>query len=195
MAAPFSEQEKVSVRNSLKQAASACISTVGMRGATVEGLARSAGISKGAFYEFYATKELLFFEVLEDWHGALYHAAMDVLENRKDLNGPERAAAAILRVCGIFQEHSLVGFVENDLPFLLRKIPEDILRDHYHSDEVHITDIIQESGLRLKQPPEVACAAVRAIFLFMQNRSQIGASFPKVIELLVRGVCEQLVCD
>ncbi len=193
MAAPFTEKEKERVRKALKQAASDCISTVGMRGATVDRLAKSAGISKGAFYEFYDTKELLFFEVLEDWHGALYRAAMDVLTNRTDLGGSERAAAAIMRICGILQEHSLIGFVENDLPLLLRKIPTEVLNEHYHGDDVHIRDIIRQSGLRLKQPPEVACAAVRAIFLSLQNRSQVGECFPAVLELMVRGVCDRLV--
>ena len=193
MAAPFTEKEKESVKKALKQAASDCISTVGMRGATVDRLAKSAGISKGAFYEFYDTKELLFFEVLEDWHGALYRAAMDVLTNRTDLGAPERAAAAIMRVCDILQKHSLMTFVENDLPLLLRKIPTEVLDQHYHSDDVHIGDIIRKSGLRLKQPPEVASAAVRAIFLSLQNRSQIGECFPTVLELMVRGICDRLV--
>lgn len=195
MAAPFSEQEKKIVRQALKKAASDCVSTGGMRGATVERLAKSAGISKGAFYEFYESKELLFFEVLEDWHSVLYRAAMDVLENRKDLNGPERAAKAILSVCEILQEYSLMDFVENDLPLLLRKIPQHILKNHYHSDEVHITDIIRKSGLILKQPPEVACACVRAIYLSQQSRGQIGEAYPAVLELMVRGLCEQLVSN
>lgn len=195
MAAPFTEKEKESVKKALKQAASECISTVGMRGATVERLAKSAGISKGAFYGFYETKELLFFEVLEDWHGELYREAMDVLLNRTDLSSSERAAAAIMRVCDILQKHSLIGFVENDLPLLLRKIPTDVLNKHYHGDDVHIRDIIRQSGLKLKQPPEVACAAVRAIFLSLQNRGQVGEFFPQALGLLVRGVCEQLIAS
>lgn len=195
MAAAFTEQEKNSIRAALKKSAQECIPTVGMRGATVEQLAKSAGISKGAFYDFYESKERLFFEVMEDWHEVLYTAAMKVLEERTDLSSAERAAEAVLRVCGILEENSLMNFLENDLPYLLRKLPPEVLSKHYHSDEVHIREILRQSNLQLTVSPEVACAAVRLLFLSLTNQRQIGKCFPQVLELAVRSVCSRLISN
>ncbi len=103
MAAPFTEKEKKIVKKALKQAASDCVSTVGMRGATVERLAKSAGISKGAFYEFYETKELLFFRSA----GGLARRIVPGGDGRSDEphrpGDSERAARRFMRVCDIFR--------------------------------------------------------------------------------------------
>lgn len=39
-----------------------------------------SGTSKGAFYKFYPSKELLFFEILEDMHTEIYEASTGVLK-------------------------------------------------------------------------------------------------------------------
>lgn len=195
MAAAFTEQEKNSIRAALKKSAQECIPTVGVRGATVEHLTKSAGISKGAFYDFYESKEHLFFEVMEDWHEVLYSEAMKVLRERTDLSDSDRAAEALLRVCEILEKNMLMDFLENDLPYILRKIPPQVLQRHYHSDDVHIGEILRKSGLHLTQPPEVACEAVRLLFLSLTNRRQIGKYFPQVLELTVRSVCSRLISN
>lgn len=65
MATAFSPQERERIRDSLLDAALKSAATQGMRHATVDGLAREAGISKGAFYRFYPSKEHLFLSMLE----------------------------------------------------------------------------------------------------------------------------------
>ena len=75
MATAFTEQEKQQILRRLRQEARRCASHIGMKKTTVDQLAESAGISKGAFYKFYPTKEALFLEVLEEWHSELYEKA------------------------------------------------------------------------------------------------------------------------
>ena len=50
MATAFSPRERERIRDSLLDAALKSAATQGMRHATVDGLAREAGISKGAFW-------------------------------------------------------------------------------------------------------------------------------------------------
>ena len=56
MATAFSPQERERIRDSLLDAALKSAASLGMRHATVDELAREAGISKGAFYRFYPSK-------------------------------------------------------------------------------------------------------------------------------------------
>ena len=75
MATAFSPQERERIRDSLLDAALKSAATQGMRHATVDGLAREAGISKGAFYRFYPSKEHLFLSMLERTHEEMYGSA------------------------------------------------------------------------------------------------------------------------
>lgn len=194
MSSPFTEQEKEKIRTALKESARRCASTLGMRKTTVDQLAESAGISKGAFYSFYETKEHLFFEVLENWHSELYDAAWKMWLKRADLPHPDRVAEALLEACRVMESNSMMGFFENDLPALLRKMPADDLKRHYHSDTVHIGELVKRSGVRLKVSPDVFSAAVRGLMLTLTHRSQIGEAYPQTLRILVKGACAQMIC-
>lgn len=193
MASAFTEQEKSVIQAALKKAAQECAATIGMRKTTVDQLAESAGISKGAFYKFYETKEHLFFEILEDWHTEVYNAAWEMWESRADLPNPQRVAEALLEACQVMEQNSMMDFFENDLPYLLRKIPAEDLKEHYHSDEVHICDLFKRAKIQLTQSPEITSATVRGLILTLSHRKQIGAPYHQVLKILVQGACEQLV--
>ena len=75
MATAFSPQERERIRESLLDAALKSAASQGMRHATVDELAREAGISKGAFYRFYQSKEHLFLSMLERTHEEMYGSA------------------------------------------------------------------------------------------------------------------------
>lgn len=167
--------------------------TIGMKKTTVDQLSERAGISKGAFYKFYDSKESLFFEIVEDAHTEMYNAALEVLMQRTDLPAPGRAAKAILKVCTILEERSLMNFLENDMPVLLRKIPEETLQIHYHSDDVHIKEIIVRSGLKLSVSPQVASAVIRGLYLTLLQRKDIGEHYHTVLSILVEGACEKII--
>ena len=68
MATAFGETERAQIRTSLQRAAWRHACSEGMKNTSVDQLSAEAGISKGAFYHFYGSKELLFLEVLSNWH-------------------------------------------------------------------------------------------------------------------------------
>ncbi len=61
----FSEEEKEKIRQQLLEQGEKQFSTFGFKKTNVDEIARAAGISKGAFYRFYESKELLFMDVIE----------------------------------------------------------------------------------------------------------------------------------
>ena len=61
----FSEHEKETIRAQLREKARKLFEKQGLKKTTVDELAQAAGISKGAFYLFYESKEELFLEILE----------------------------------------------------------------------------------------------------------------------------------
>lgn len=125
----FSAEENAAIRETLLREARRCAVTLGLRKTSVEQLTEAAGISKGLFYKYFASKELLFFEVLEDIHSEVYQVAEQALEEGKDLPPDERIANVLLTACSRLSEIGAMKFIEEDSAYLLRRIPAQVKAD------------------------------------------------------------------
>ena len=163
-----------------------------MRKTSVEQLTEAVGISKGSFYKFFDSKELLFFTVLEDIHTECFAAAQKSLQENTPLLPAERAAAAILAACRWLSKTKAFVFIENDADFLLHRLPEEVKTAHYHDDETHIRTLLEMGGLQPKGGMALAAATVRGLILTVSHQEQIGVLYPQVLETLVRGACREL---
>ena len=167
----FTDEQNEQIRKDLIREARRCGITIGMRKTSVEQLADAVGISKGSFYKFFPSKELLFFA---------------------ELPPANRAAEAILAACGWLSETQALVFVENDAEFLLRRLPDEVKTAHYHDDETHIRALLESGGLQPKDGIALATAVIRGLILTVSHKEQIGELYPQVLETLVRGACREL---
>lgn len=195
MAKAFTEQEVDIILRNLKASARRYAASRGVRKTTVDELAQEANISKGAFYKFYSSKEMLFFELLEDMHTEIYAASAEVLKRNHAKPAADRAAEAVLAACNVMAESGMMDFMERDAAFLLRKIPAEVQEKHYHSDEVHIKELLSRAGLEPAGGMELAAATVRGLFLTVSHRDTIGQMYSQVLETLVRGACQRLFSE
>ena len=189
---PFTDEQNEQIRNDLIRAARRCGITIGMRKTSVEQLTEAVGISKGSFYKFFDSKELLFFAVLEDIHTECFAAAQKSLQENTPLLPADRAAAAILVACRWLSKTKAFVFIENDADFLLHRLPEEVKTAHYHDDETHIRALLEAGGLQPKGGMALAAATVRGLILTVSHQEQIGALYPQVLETLVRCACLDL---
>ena len=188
----FSDFETEQIRKALLRETRRHAVTLGMRKTSVDQLTQAVGISKGSFYKFYESKELLFFAVLEDIHAELYAVVDRALHENIDLPPAERVAKAILAVCERMSDTGVMTFIENDVTSLLQRLPENIKAEHYHDDETHIRALLEENDLIPKGGAELATATVRGLILTISHKEQIGALYPQVLHLLVHGACTEL---
>ena len=189
----FTDEQNEQIRNDLIRAARRCGITIGMRKTSVEQLAEAVGISKGSFYKFFDSKELLFFAVLEDIHTECFAVAQRSLQENATLLPADRTAAAILAACRWLAETKAFVFIEQDADFLLHRLPEEVKTAHYHDDETHIRALLEAGGLlQPKGGMALAAATVRGLILTVSHQDQIGALYPQVLEKLVRGACREL---
>ena len=188
----FTDEQNEQIRRDLIREARRCGVTIGMRKTSVEQLTQAVGISKGSFYKFYVSKELLFFSVLEDIHAECFAAAQKSLQENAALLPADRAASAILAACRCLSETKAFVFIENDADLLLHRLPEDVKTAHYHDDETHIRALLEAGGLQPKGGMALAAATVRGLILTVSHQEQIGALYPQVLETLVRGACREL---
>lgn len=188
----FSTYETGQIREALLNEARRCALTLGMRKTSVEQLTQAAGISKGSFYKFFGSKELLFLSVLEGIHTEVYEFAGRALRENSGAAPADRAARAILAACGKLSDTGAMRFIEADAETILRRVPEPVKSAHYHADEVHIYQLLEESGLSPCAGRELTAATVRGLILTVSHREQIGELYPSVLETLVYGACREL---
>ena len=188
----FTEEQNETIRRDLIREARCCGVTVGMRKTSVEQLTEAVGVSKGSFYKFFDSKELLFFAVLEDIHTECFAAAQKSLQENAAIDPASRTAAAILAACRWLSETKAFVFIENDAEFLLHRLPEEVKTAHYHDDEMHIRLLLEKYDLVPNRGISLAAATVRGLILTVSHQEQIGALYPQVLETLVRGACLEL---
>ena len=188
----FTEEQNETIRRDLIREARCCGVTVGMRKTCVEQLTEAVGISKGSFYKFFDSKELLFFAVLEDIHTECFAAAQKSLQENAAIDPASRTAAAILAACRWLSETKAFVFIENDAEFLLHRLPEEVKTAHYHDDETHIRLLLEKYDLVPSRGISLAAATVRGLILTVSHKEQIGELYPQVLETLVYGACREL---
>ena len=188
----FTEEQNETIRRDLIREARCCGVTVGMRKTSVEQMTEAVGISKGSFYKFFDSKELLFFAVLEDIHTECFAAAQKSLQENAAIDPASRTAAAILVACRWLSETKAFVFIENDAEFLLHRLPEEVKTAHYHDDETHIRLLLEKYDLVPSRGISLAAATVRGLILTVSHKEQIGELYPQVLETLVYGACREL---
>ena len=188
----FTEEQNETIRRDLIREARCCGVTVGMRKTSVEQLTEAVGISKGSFYKFFDSKELLFFAVLEDIHTECFAAAQKSLQENAAIDPAIRAAEAVLAVCRRLSDTGDMVFIEHDAKLLLQRLPDDIKNVHYHDDETHIRLLLEKYDLVPNRGISLAAATVRGLILTVSHKEQIGELYPQVLETLVYGACREL---
>lgn len=192
MAVGFTDYEKIIIVDRLKNAAKECLKTYGVRKTTVEQLTKMAGISKGAFYNFYESKEILFFQVLEAFQKSIGEELIEILmENQEDKK--QGFIESILHMYMKVKNSFIITLVQkDDLEYLMRKLPQQVIASHHSLDDALAGQLFSILGISKSEKIEVASAALRAIFLTLLHEREIGDYYDKVLKVLVTGVANEI---
>ena len=191
----FTQSERAYIKKRLMEEAQICLARYGMRKTTVDELVKRVQISKGTFYLFYPSKEMLFFEVFCALHNDLQN---DVLRRIEDLNGNINADTVIELIFDIYKQVDstfLYSFTASgDLELLVRKLPPEVAKIHAEKDDLSMERLLSLlPGVQTEGNIQVFSAALRAIFCTMPHRREIGDDvFEDAIYVLLRGVVKQL---
>lgn len=146
----FSDQEKEIISKRLLDQGYQLFSTYGLKRTNIDDIARAAGISKGAFYHFYPSKEALFLDAVEQ---AEIRVRREIL-NAIELPGPTpraRLFRALKRSFDLFQELPILRFFSgSDFDLLFARIPQEQFQEHLASDQAFIAELVrhcQENGI------------------------------------------------
>ncbi|KRQ87840.1 HTH-type transcriptional regulator MtrR [Caloramator mitchellensis] len=192
MAVAFTDYEKEIIREKLILSAKECLKKYGVKKTTVDELSKMAGISKGAFYIFFESKEALFFEVLEDFQKNIFKDAFKDLDSySKDYKYlfTETIFNLIISVKNSF----IINIIKNnEIELIYRKLPEKVLLKHDDFDEALANHMIEKFNLENKIDKNVLVAVLRAIFMTLLHEREIGNNFDEAIKILIEGLANSI---
>jgi AcrR family transcriptional regulator len=186
MAKAFSEQEREIITEKLIAACEECWNLYGYQKTNIRDLCSRCGISPGAFYLFYESKELLFVETAER---AIKRISSIIDQNMPTDKPTKKDFAKAFKIMAKEIEHTkwLVSF-NNDLAIFQRRIPPDTYKN--------FVNVYAFQTEKYKLNPKVSSSMVRVvlgILLMLRIDPNITSKdYNKAYELIVDSAIDHL---
>jgi len=186
----FTEHEKEFIRQRLLEQGYKLFSVYGLKKTTVEELATAAGISKGAFYLFYASKEGLFMDVVEEKVEKRFRQEILAIIDQPGDSPRDRLATLLKKAFTLFRTVPMLQFIMGgDSDLLLRRVPAETLQQHVTNDLVFIDELVahcQEAGIPIQIRAEEMSGLLYALVLGVIHENDLGPnSFGGAIDVLL----------
>ena len=193
MATAFTSEEKEVIRKKLHKVAKECLQRYGVKKTTVDQMAAMADISKGSFYNFYSSKEMLFFTVLEEYQ-------IDVMNRLTEQLGMEAKIDTnrLVQLLYDFYQDFRYSFMytifkNHEMELLVRKLPKEVITNHHLIDDRMVKKIVSRINIRENVSVEIVSALFRTIAMTILHIEEIGEEqFDIALRLVIQGVVEQI---
>ena len=193
MATAFTSEEKEVIRKKLHKVAKECLQRYGVKKTTVDQMAAMVDISKGSFYNFYSSKEMLFFAVLEEYQIDVMNRLTEQLgmETKIDTN---RLVQLLYDFYQDFRYSFMYTIFKNhEMELLLRKLPKEAITNHHLIDDRMVKKIVSRINIKENVSVEIVSALFRTIAMTILHIEEIGEEqFDTTLKLVIQGIVEQI---
>ncbi len=197
MPRPFTNGERSLLRQKLRHAARVRIEQVGIRATAVADLTREVGISKGAFYLLFESKEELVAEVFTEVEAEV-RAELDALVDRP-ARPEDRLGAVIGFLFEVVAGHPLLRLLSDpdEGPLLWRTVPEAEMAERMADDDRYFRSVARRlkagGSLATDVSPDLVASLPRLALAVAQGRGLIGEDrYQETVELVVAGLVTSL---
>ena len=193
MATAFTSEEKEVIRKKLHKVAKECLQRYGVKKTTVDQMAAMVDISKGSFYNFYSSKEMLFFTVLEEYQIDVMNRLTEQLgmETKIDTN---RLVQLLYDFYQDFRYSFMYTIFKNhEMELLLRKLPKEAITNHHLIDDRMVKKIVSRINIKENVSVEIVSALFRTIAMTILHIEEIGEEqFDIALKFVIQGIVEQI---
>lgn len=189
MARSFSEVEKAEIRNKLLKECEKSWTAIGYKNTKIDDLCSKVGISKGAFYAFFDTKEHLFCRVLDIFQ-----------ERHKALAEALPASPVKEDICDMLKElyleydktKVLTQRTSPDFINFLNRAPKEWIEKSMRISKNFIADNIFNSNLKLKMSKEKAIGIFNALLAIVTTKDTLYYDHYEVFCTLLDSVINEI---
>lgn len=177
MPKPFSEQEKEVIRAQLLAKGTRLIEKHGIRKTSIDDIVDAVGISKGAFYFFFESKEELLLAILEQLESDFRSRIFDFsISAKSDARG--QLSKLLQDTLLTWDEYPLLkNLGQSDYDYLARKLPPERIQAHASRDDEFVDDFIKKikrDGVSVKASPRVVSNLMKSLFFVSLHRDELG---------------------
>ena len=190
MARSFTEREKENIRRNLQEACKQSWTQYGYKKTSVDDLCKQAGISKGAFYLFFESKEALFCEVLCSVQEQICNAALEVIRKYKEKHGVAEALKLIYREYD--KNNFLYDSDSTDFTILMNKLSDEqaekIEESNYMSQQIFLS----QPYLKFKVDADLAMSVIYSLIMNIKNKDILPYNHIETFDFMVSNLVDSL---
>jgi len=163
----FTEQEKDNIRNALIAECKKSWSLLGYKKTSVSELCAAVGISTGAFYAFFDSKEALFMATMESFQ----HSTLQMFKEILNPATKENLCVALKKLYQEYAENDIITKRHTpDYKALLNKLPAEWLAQHRANSEKNMVHSFFAPGLKLKKSKDDVHKILDTLLLTVANK-------------------------
>lgn len=186
----FTDQEKENIMQSLQEACKQNWTKYGYKKTSVDELCKQAGISKGAFYLFFESKESLFCEVLCAEQEKICNEASMIIESQKDRYGIAKALKFIYR------EYDKNNFLYNsesmDFTILMNKLSKVQVKKIEESNNKSRQIFLSQPYLKFKIDTDMAISVIYSLIMNIKNKDILPYNHIETFDFMVDSIIDSL---
>lgn len=194
----FSENEKQLIKKKLLVEGRELFENFGIRKTSVDKIVEKVGIAKGSFYNFYASKESMVYNIIMDIEIKMHIDEMDNLHDfLKKYEFPEALKNTIWMSLRYMDEEPLL-LIHKEPQLLYEiwsKISEEEKERGAFQDQNRVLDFVdvaKQSGYEMTVSDTVFNAALMSFFMVFFNQNMIGNSGQEALELIMKSTFDKL---
>lgn len=188
----FTEQEKINITEKLIAECKVSWQKYGYKKTSIDDLCKNVGISKGAFYLFFETKELLFMETIKRVQKQLYCIVENILLENQNRDGMAKALKEI------YKEYSKSPFMYEttsvDFLSFFNKLSDEQQREINNDSYSGAKIMLNKPYLKLKVSEELALSVLTSILFTISQKDKMICepqdAFNFIIDNLVGAIFE-----
>jgi len=185
----FSEHEKETIRTQMREKGKKLFEKHGLKKTSVDEVTEAVGISKGAFYLFYGSKEELFLEILEQIEKEIQTSILEFTLMPK-ADARKNVSAMLKGFLSTWDDYPLLkNFSKSDFDYLARKVPVKRIQQHVQSDTEFTNNFIKKikrEGIIVKVSPHVVSNLIKSLFFIGLHRQDLGEdAYEEAINVMI----------
>lgn len=200
MSKRFNAKKKQFIRDALIEKGKELFSQYGLQKTSIQEITKSVGIAQGTFYNFFPSKEELYFIILEREEKNIHEKLSNV-----DLHNDEQPKETIKKLLKELVHHVETNpllqelYVGNNLQQMMRTLSTETIDQHIAEDTSTFALLLKDwekKGIVLTKEPEVIGGLLRSLFVLTIHPREIGETVYKetidlFIDLIVEGIIKE----
>lgn len=196
----FNLEEKERIHQNLLNQGKELFEQYGLKKTSISELTKAVGIAQGTFYQFFDSKEVLFFEIIELEELKIKEKMFAFLQSHIKIT-KEVFKEFLLLALQMINENPIIRslFTENIFEQLVRKLPAERMSQHIKQDTdllLPLVQLWQQDNILINERAEVISGMIRGFILLSLHRNEIGLEiYDKTMELYAKFLADGLIIE